>query len=202
MSPSFQNGCGESPCSESSVAPLIILASAACQKNRVSNARNRLALGSSPGSRSATEGPSGHPAAILLAKHSEKWCGLIEAPSIDMLGCCMAGLVSRQLMKATHPGCMGGRSGSAVSSCFLLRPLRQRCQTISTRPFMQPSATTTASSISFPSWALRVRAIQATRTKMDELAPSTAGTLSASWESRTSNARATASAPPTRAQRQ
>lgn len=126
MSPSFQNGCGESPCSESSVAPLIILASAACQKNRVSNAWNRLALGSSPGSRSATEGPSGHPAAILLAKHPEKWRGLIEAPAIDMLGCCMPGLVSKQLMKATHPGCMGGRSGSAVPSCFLWHPLRQR----------------------------------------------------------------------------
>lgn len=126
MSPSFQNGCGESPCSESSVAPLIILASTACQKNRVSNAWKRLALGSSPGSLFATEGPSGHPVAILLAKHPEKWCGLIEAPSIDMLGCCMAGLVSKQLMKATHPGCMDGPSGSAVSSCFLLHPLRQR----------------------------------------------------------------------------
>jgi hypothetical protein len=125
VSPSFQNGCGESPCSESSVAPLIILASAACQKNRVSKAWNRLALGSSPGSRSATKGPSGQPAAILLAKHPEKWCGLIEAPAIDMLGCCMAGLVSKQLMKATHSGCMDGRSGSAVSSCFLLHPLRQ-----------------------------------------------------------------------------
>lgn len=38
-------------------------------------------------------------------------------------------------MKATHPGCMGGRSGSAVPSCFLLHPLRQRlsgdqCKTI------------------------------------------------------------------------
>lgn len=105
--------------------PLIILASSACQKNRVSNAWKRLALGSSPGSRSATEGPSGHPAAILLAKHPEKWCGLIEAPPIDMLGCCMAGLVYKQLMKATHSGCMGGRSGSAVPSCFLLHPLRQ-----------------------------------------------------------------------------
>ena len=104
----------------------IILVSAACQKNRVSNVWNRLALGSSPGSRSATEGPSGHPAAILLAKHPEKWCGLIEASAIDMLGCCMAGLVSRQLMKATYSGCMGGRSGSAVPSCFLLHPLRQR----------------------------------------------------------------------------
>lgn len=104
---------------------MIILASSACQKNRVSNAWKRLALGSSPGSRSATEGPSGHPAAILLAKHPEKWCGLIEAPPIDILGCCMAGLVSKQLMKATHSGCMGGRSGSAAPSSFLLHPLRQ-----------------------------------------------------------------------------
>ena len=102
-----------------------MLASSACQKNRVSNVWKRLALGSSPGSRSATEGPSGRPAAILLAKHPEKWCSLIEAPPIDMLGCGMAGLVSKRLMKVTHSGCMGGRSGSVVPSCFLLHPLRQ-----------------------------------------------------------------------------